>query len=96
MSGRATAGSDFLRDVSGERERLIACGNLIARGVWYFRTRLVWWRSSCSWTLFGSGLVFALSRARTLIRPRVQRGIERFTGAIMIGFGLRLVTEALR
>jgi threonine/homoserine/homoserine lactone efflux protein len=41
-----------------------------------------------------SSLAFAVDRARTLIKPRVQRGMERFTGAVMIGFGLRLAAES--
>jgi threonine/homoserine/homoserine lactone efflux protein len=43
--------------------------------------------------LWFSTLAFALDRARTLLKPRVQHGMERFTGAVMIGLGLRLATE---
>jgi len=43
--------------------------------------------------LWFSTLAFAVDRARTLLKPRVQHGMERFTGAVMIGLGLRLATE---
>lgn len=41
-----------------------------------------------------SALAFAVDRARTLFQPRVQRGMQRFTGAVMVGFGIRLATES--
>jgi threonine/homoserine/homoserine lactone efflux protein len=41
-----------------------------------------------------STLAWAVQRARTLLRPRVQRMMERFTGAVLIGLGVRLVAEA--
>jgi len=44
--------------------------------------------------LWFSGLAFAVDRARTVLRPRVQRGMERFTGAVMVGLGLRLAAES--
>ena len=44
--------------------------------------------------LWFSTLAYALDRARVLLKPRVQRGLERFTGAIMIGLGVRLATES--
>jgi threonine/homoserine/homoserine lactone efflux protein len=44
--------------------------------------------------LWFSSLAFAVDRARTLLKPRVQRGLERFTGTVMIGFGLRLAAES--
>jgi threonine/homoserine/homoserine lactone efflux protein len=43
--------------------------------------------------LWFATLAFAVDRARTLLKPRVQHGMERFTGAVMIGLGLRLATE---
>ena len=43
--------------------------------------------------LWFSTLAFAVDRARTLLKPRVQHGMERFTGAVMIGLGLRLAAE---
>jgi len=43
--------------------------------------------------LWFSTLAFAVDRARTLLKPRVQHGMERFTGAVMIGLGLRLATD---
>jgi threonine/homoserine/homoserine lactone efflux protein len=44
--------------------------------------------------LWFSTLAYALDRARVLLKPRVQRGVERFTGAVMIGLGVRLATES--
>ena len=44
--------------------------------------------------LWFSSLAFAVDRARTLLKPRMQRGMERFTGTVMIGFGLRLAAES--
>jgi threonine/homoserine/homoserine lactone efflux protein len=44
--------------------------------------------------LWFSTLAFTVDRARTLLKPRVQRGMERFTGAVMIGLGVRLATES--
>jgi threonine/homoserine/homoserine lactone efflux protein len=41
-----------------------------------------------------SALAFAVDRARTLLKPRIQSRIERFTGAVMVGLGLRLATES--
>lgn len=38
-------------------------------------------------------LALAVDRARTVLTPGIQRGVERFTGTIMIGLGLRLVAE---
>ena len=43
--------------------------------------------------LWFSTLAFAVDRARTVLKPRVQHGLERLTGAVMIGLGLRLATE---
>lgn len=44
--------------------------------------------------LWFSTLAFAVDRARTMLKPRVQRSMERFTGAVMVGLGLRLATES--
>ena len=44
--------------------------------------------------LWFSALAFAVDRARTLLKPGVQRGMQRFAGAVMVGFGLRLATES--
>lgn len=41
-----------------------------------------------------STLAWAVQRARLLLQPRVQRAMERFTGAVLIGLGVRLVAEA--
>jgi threonine/homoserine/homoserine lactone efflux protein len=41
-----------------------------------------------------STLAWAVHRARRLLQPRVQRAMERFTGAVLIGLGVRLVAEA--
>jgi len=41
-----------------------------------------------------STLAWAVHRARLLLRPRVQRLMERLTGAVLIGLGVRLVAEA--
>jgi RhtB (resistance to homoserine/threonine) family protein len=41
-----------------------------------------------------SGLVLAVGRARAmLIRPRVARTLERISGVVFIGFGVRLALE---
>jgi threonine/homoserine/homoserine lactone efflux protein len=41
-----------------------------------------------------STLAYAVDKARTMLRPRVQRALERFTGAVMIGLGIRLAVES--
>lgn len=41
-----------------------------------------------------SVLAYAVDKARTILRPRVQRGMERITGAAMIGLGIRLAIES--
>jgi threonine/homoserine/homoserine lactone efflux protein len=41
-----------------------------------------------------SALTYAVDRARTMLRPRVQRMMERVTGAVMIGLGIRLAMES--
>lgn len=38
-------------------------------------------------------LAYAVDRARAMLRPRVQRLLERLTGAVMVGLGVRLATE---
>ena len=32
--------------------------------------------------------------ARQILTPKVQAGLERFTGAVMVGLGVRLATES--
>ena len=44
--------------------------------------------------LWFSTLALAIDRASTMLKPRVQRDMERFTGAVMVGPGLRLATES--
>jgi threonine/homoserine/homoserine lactone efflux protein len=44
--------------------------------------------------LWFSALTFAVERAGRLLKPRVQRMMERFTGVVMVGFGLRLAAES--
>ncbi len=44
--------------------------------------------------LWYSALAFAVERARSLLKPHVQRDIERITGCVMLGLGVRLATEA--
>lgn len=41
-----------------------------------------------------SALAYAVDKARTLLRPRVQRVMEQVTGAVMIGLGIRLALES--
>ena len=41
-----------------------------------------------------SALAYAVDRARTLLRPRIQQRLERATGAIMVAVGIRLATES--
>lgn len=40
-----------------------------------------------------STLAFTVDRARTILGPRLQRRLERLSGAVMVGFGLKLATE---
>jgi threonine/homoserine/homoserine lactone efflux protein len=44
--------------------------------------------------LWFSLLAFAVDRARQILKPKVQSVLERFTGAVMIGLGIRLAAEA--
>lgn len=39
-------------------------------------------------------LALAVDRARQILRPKVQAGLERFTGAVMVGLGVRLATQS--
>jgi threonine/homoserine/homoserine lactone efflux protein len=39
-------------------------------------------------------LALAVDRAQQILRPKVQAALERFTGAVMVGLGVRLATEA--
>jgi threonine/homoserine/homoserine lactone efflux protein len=41
-----------------------------------------------------SALTYAVDKARSILQPRVQRTMERVTGAVMIGLGLRLAMES--
>jgi threonine/homoserine/homoserine lactone efflux protein len=41
-----------------------------------------------------SALTCAVDKARTVLRPRVQRVMEQVTGAVMIGLGIRLAIES--
>jgi threonine/homoserine/homoserine lactone efflux protein len=40
-----------------------------------------------------STLIYAVDRARMMLRPRVQAVLDRVTGSVMIGLGLRLAIE---
>jgi threonine/homoserine/homoserine lactone efflux protein len=41
-----------------------------------------------------TALVYAVGRARALFeRPRVQRTLQRLSGLVFIGFGVRLALE---
>jgi threonine/homoserine/homoserine lactone efflux protein len=44
--------------------------------------------------LWFSALSYAVDKARRLLRPKVQRAMERVTGAVMIGLGVRLALES--
>ena len=41
-----------------------------------------------------SALAFAVDRAGTLLRPRVQRRLEQLTGGVMMALGVRLAAGA--
>jgi len=41
-----------------------------------------------------STLALTVERARTILGPSLQRRLERISGAIMVGFGVKLATEA--
>lgn len=40
-----------------------------------------------------SGLILLVDRTRGLLKPRLQRLMERLTGSVMVGLGVRLVIE---
>lgn len=44
--------------------------------------------------LWFSTLAFTVDRASRILRPPVQRRLEQMTGAVMIGFGVKLAAEA--
>jgi threonine/homoserine/homoserine lactone efflux protein len=44
--------------------------------------------------LWYSTLAYLVGRARMLLKPRVQAVLERFTGAVLIGLGVRLAAES--
>jgi threonine/homoserine/homoserine lactone efflux protein len=39
-------------------------------------------------------LAFAVDRAGQILKPKAQAVLERFTGAVMVGLGVRLATES--
>jgi threonine/homoserine/homoserine lactone efflux protein len=41
-----------------------------------------------------STLAFSVDRARRILGPRLQHRLERISGAVMVGFGFKLATEA--
>ncbi len=41
-----------------------------------------------------SSLAYAVDRAGSLLKPRVRRVMERITGVVLVGLGVRLATEA--
>lgn len=41
-----------------------------------------------------STLAYAVDRAGALLRPRVRHGMERITGIVLVGLGIRLAAEA--
>jgi threonine/homoserine/homoserine lactone efflux protein len=43
--------------------------------------------------LWFSALTYAVDRARAVLRPRVQQMMERITGSVMVGLGVRLAIE---
>jgi threonine/homoserine/homoserine lactone efflux protein len=45
-------------------------------------------------TVWYSALTYAVDKARTMLRRRVQRVMEQVTGAVMIGLGIRLAIES--
>jgi threonine/homoserine/homoserine lactone efflux protein len=40
-----------------------------------------------------SALAFTVDRARRILGPRLQHRLERISGAVMVGFGLKLASE---
>ena len=51
--------------------------------------------ASCSLTfLWLSGYAWAVSKAGDVLRrPRIRRALDRITGVVLVGFGLRLAVE---
>jgi threonine/homoserine/homoserine lactone efflux protein len=47
----------------------------------------------CDVVCYGTVAVL-VDRFRTALRPRVLRAVERCTGVVLLGFGVRLATEA--
>jgi threonine/homoserine/homoserine lactone efflux protein len=43
--------------------------------------------------LWYSALTYAVDRARTVLKPRVQHVMERITGGVMVALGVRLAVE---
>jgi threonine/homoserine/homoserine lactone efflux protein len=43
--------------------------------------------------VYFSTLAFAVDRAGAFLRPRMRRAMERVTGGVMIGLGVRLAAE---
>lgn len=41
-----------------------------------------------------SGLIYLVHRVRMLVKPRVQRWLERVTGGVLVALGVRLAIEA--
>jgi threonine/homoserine/homoserine lactone efflux protein len=41
-----------------------------------------------------AALIVLVDRARKLLKPKLQRALDRITGSVMIGLGVRLATEA--
>jgi threonine/homoserine/homoserine lactone efflux protein len=48
---------------------------------------------ACDVVWYGS-IALLVDRFRQALRPRVMRSIERVSGAVLVGFGLRLATES--
>jgi threonine/homoserine/homoserine lactone efflux protein len=48
---------------------------------------------ACDLLCYGTVAV-EVDRFRTALRPRVLRVVERATGVVLLGFGVRLATEA--
>ena len=46
---------------------------------------------TCDVLVYG-GVALLADRFRRVVRPRVLRGLERVTGAVLLGFGVRLAT----
>jgi threonine/homoserine/homoserine lactone efflux protein len=44
--------------------------------------------------LWFTALAYTVDRAQAVLRPRVRRRLERLTGTVMVGIGVRLAAEA--